>query len=122
MLSDRILSVKSFDVGGSHTYADGTPQSDNNNYRFYSGSNLWETSNMRSWLNSTATAGNVSWLDGSPPTAAWVGSEAYDGEKGFLAGGNFTIDELASMKSVTQKSILTNVDVTKLRTGGTTAL
>jgi len=85
------------------------------------GSNLWETSNMRSWLNSTATVSNVTWLDGCPPTAdkVWNGWNDYATEKGFLAEGNFTVSEQNAIKSVTQKSLLNWVDVPKLKIGGT---
>gem|GEM_PF-1197817 len=121
MLSDKIISIKPFDAKGTHKYMDGTTQADTNNWRTGYGSNLWETSNMRSWLNSTATAGNVTWPDGCPPTATnlWSGYNAYDQEKGFLADGNFTASERNVIKSVTQKSLLNSVDVTKLKVGGT---
>ncbi|MEI6578076.1 MAG: DUF6273 domain-containing protein, partial [Eubacteriales bacterium] len=122
MLADRILTIKPFDAAGNHTYLDGTPQKvDGNNYRTTKGSNLWETSNMRSWLNSTASAGNVTWLDGCPPTADKVatGKNAYANEKGFLAEGNFSANERSFIKSVSQKSILNGIDVSSLSVGGT---
>jgi hypothetical protein len=121
MLADRILTIKPFDAKGTHTYLDGTPQADTENLRREYGSNLWETSNMRSWLNSTATAGNVTWHGGNPPTASvlWNGYNAYANEKGFLAEGNFTASERSAIKSVTQKSILNDIDELKLKDGGT---
>jgi len=122
MLADRILTIKAFDAAGNHTYADGTAQAvDSNGYRTAWGSDLWETSNMRCWLNSTATAGNVTWLDGCPPTAdkLWNGYNAYANEKGFLAEGNFTTSEQNAIKSVTQKSLLNGIDSSKLSIGGT---
>jgi hypothetical protein len=120
MLADRILTIKSFDAAGAHTYLDGTPQADYSNYRANGGSNLWETSNMRSWLNSTATAGNVTWPDGCPPTESAVegGYNDYATEKGFLADGNFTATERNAIRSVTQKSILNGIDANKLKEGG----
>ncbi len=122
MLSDRILTIKPFDANGTHYYMDGTLQPDNYDYRKNHGSNLWETSNMRSWLNSTATAGNVKWLDGCPPTndAVYNGYNDYATEKGFMADGNFTTSERNAIKSVTQKSILNGIDANKLKVGGTT--
>ncbi len=122
MLADRILTIKPFDASGQHKYLDGTLQSDNNrNSRSEYGSNLWETSIIRSWLNSTAKAGNVTWLGGNPPTADKLadGYNAYANEKGFLAEGNFTTDERNAIKSVTQKSILNGLDANKLKVGGT---
>lgn len=120
MLADKILTIKPFDAKGSHKYLDGTLQTDNSeNYRTNYGSNLWETSNMRSWLNSTAKAGNVKWLDGCPPTLSAVRVNDYSDEKGFLAEGNFTDSENSAIKSVTQKSILDGIDANKLKLGGT---
>lgn len=121
MLADRILTIKPFDVSGTHKYLDATLQPDNNNYRTNYGSNLWETSNIRSWLNSTATAGSVSWLDECPPTqsAVYNGLNDYATEKGFMADGNFTSTERNAIKSVIQKSILNGIDASKLKVGGT---
>jgi len=122
MLADKILTLKPFDAAGSHKYLDGTAQANNiSNDRTTYGSNIWETSNMRSWLNSTATAGNVPWPDGCPPTneKVWNGYNDYATEKGFLAEGNFTSTELNAIKSVNQKSVINDIDVPKLCTGGT---
>ena len=119
LLSDKILTIKPFDVKGNHKYIDGTAQADISGYRTNYGSNLWETSNMRSWLNSTAMAGNVIWLDGCPPAKDKVKFNSYATEKGFLAEGNFTISEQNVIKSVTQKSLLNSLDVGKLSVGGT---
>lgn len=121
MLSDKILTIKPFDANGNHKYLDGTAQTDNStNSRTKIGSNLWQTSNIRSWLNSTSTEGNVKWLDGCIPIAdkLYNGKNAYATEKGFLAEGNFTASEKNTIKSVTQKSLLNELDVTKLSEGG----
>jgi hypothetical protein len=128
MLADKILTFKAFDAKGSHTYLDGTPQPDpitggaTINGRLNNGSNLWETSNIRSWLNSTATAGNVSWPDGCPPTNEKIlgNINGYASEKGFLQDENFSANERVVIKTVTQKSLLNNMDTTKLKIGGTT--
>jgi hypothetical protein len=122
MLADRILTIKSFDVNGVHKYADGTLQAvDVGGYRTSSGSNLWETSNIRAWLNATATAGNVTWIDGCPPkeTVVMSGYNDYATEKGFLADGNFTASERAVINTVTQKTIINSIDANKLKVGGT---
>lgn len=121
MLADKILSIKPFDAAGNHKYSDGTNQADVFNAsetRTLEGSNLWETSSMRSWLNSTAM---VTWLDGCPPTADKVfnGYNEYADEEGFLSEGNFTVSEQNAIKSVTQKSLLNSFDVNKLVAGGT---
>jgi hypothetical protein len=114
MLADRILSLKPYDAKGVHP-------NDPNGDRLNFGSNLWETSNMRIWLNSTATENNIFWSCGNAPTASnvWNGYNAYSGEKGFLADGNFTSTERNLIKIVVQKSILNDND--KLtKAGGTT--
>ncbi|MEI6131428.1 MAG: DUF6273 domain-containing protein [Bacillota bacterium] len=125
MLSDRILTLKPFDARGtSHKYSDGSTQADLSlNDRALKGSNLWETSNIRSWLNSSATAGGVIWPDGCPPDAANVfeGWNAYASEKGFLSEGNFTAGEITAIKSVKQKQLLNELDQAKLKTNGSIA-
>jgi hypothetical protein len=125
MLSDRILTIKPYDAGGTHKYMDGKLQVvDVKNERSLYGSNLWETSNIRSWLNSEATAGNVIWPDGCPPieNQQWYGWNDYAKEKGFLSEGNFTKSEREAIKSVTQKSILGLLDEAVLKDGGSEIL
>ena len=144
MLSDKILTFKAFAARASYptypTYADGTNQRDDLNYftrvpwdapmgflphqRAVDGSNIWETSALRSWLNSEATAGNVIWLDNCPPASGkllppkYSYKEPYDNEKGFLSDGNFTETERGFIKTVVQKSVLHYYDVPKLKVGG----
>jgi len=121
ILADKILTIKPFDALGSHKYMDGTKQADPKGSRAsYGGSDLWLTSNMRSWLNSTASAGSVKWLDGCAPTQDKVagGNNDYAKEKGFLAGGNFSAGDRSVMKSVNQKSLLNPMDTSKLSMGG----
>lgn len=68
ILTDQAITEKVFDAAGEHKYLDGTKQADNEyDDRTYFGSNVWETSSLRSWLNSTAPKGKVVWLDGCPP-------------------------------------------------------
>lgn len=113
MLSDKILCLKAFDAAGTHP-------NDYNNYRLTYGSSLWETSNLRSWLNSSATAGNVSWSCGVAPAAGLVTCNEYADEKGFLSDGNFTSNEYSIIKNVEQKCILNSWDKS-LKSGGTTS-
>ncbi|WP_162862617.1 DUF6273 domain-containing protein [Acetivibrio cellulolyticus] len=123
MLADKILCLKPFDAAGSHKYLDGTAQGDDvYNYRNSLGSNLWETSNLRAWLNSTASTGNIIWIDECPPTEAyvWNGYNDYANEKGFLTDDNFSTNERNFIKSVSQKSLLSTTDAMKLKLGGTT--
>ena len=116
MLSDRILCRKPFDVNsvgelsGSHSRRNEKELNMIHSIQ----SNYWGDSNIRSWLNSSAPAGEVIWLCGVPPIhnedANNVWRNGYDDEKGFLADGNFTQSERNVIKEVTQKSLLDERD------------
>jgi len=125
MLSDRILTIKAFDAGGTNLYLDKSLQTDDTRKsRETNGSNLWETSSLRAWLNSDAASGKVDWLGGSPPIKYNLkdGINDYSKEEGFLSLGNFTADEKKWIKSVSQKALIGVSDQEKLKTGGTEAL
>ena len=122
MVSTKILCRKPYDVysmeNGSHVrraiYGG-----------LIGGSNYWGDSNIRSWLNSDAQAGDVVWLCGNPPAKDNIihssygqyDYNSYDDEKGFLADGNFTQTERDMIKVVTQKSLLDKLDA-DLAVGG----
>ena len=55
LLSDTVLCKKAFDA---------QDLLENSPHRF--GSNFWEESNLRAWLNSTAPAGEVIWPGNNP--------------------------------------------------------
>ena len=60
MLADNILDTLPYDA---MTSDNSRSKSHSRNYkRDTYGSNYWKDSNMRSWLNSTAAAGEVKWL------------------------------------------------------------
>lgn len=62
---------------------------------------------MRSWLNSDADEGKVDWLCGNPPKSDYVGyGSEYDEKAGFLNG--FSKAEIAAIKTVTQRSIVSH--------------
>ena len=96
MLSDKVICLKSYDVGHS---------SYSSTYRKNYGSNFWNTSCIRQWLNSTHS--KIDWLFGSPD---------YSEEPGFMT--NFTDQELNYVKSVTQKTYLNSLDSSQ-KDGGT---
>ena len=104
MLADNIIDTLPYDA----------KTNDNNHFKSHSrnnnrdnrGSNYWKDSNMRSWLNSTAVAGEVTWLCGNPPRAGYVNENAYDQKAGFL--NDFSKAEIAAMKNVTQRSIVSH--------------
>ncbi|MCC8169144.1 MAG: hypothetical protein LIO59_01985 [Oscillospiraceae bacterium] len=105
--ADKIICLKPFDAktsSDSETGSHGRRANIDN-----CGSNYWADSNMRSWLNSSESAGEVTWLCGNPPagelagTYSLVGSNPYDMEAGFLT--NFSQEEISAAEAVAQKSI-----------------
>lgn len=100
LFSDKILCLKAYDAEASGEGGD----SSHSRRKGGKASNYWADSNIRSWLNSDADAGEVEWLCSNPPTAdsVWGGYNAYDQEAGFLT--NFTDSELGLIQEVSQKS------------------
>ena len=71
MLSDRVLcDYMPYDARTSANPNSGSHR--RSGYRSKYGSNHWRDSDMRSWLNSDAEAGEVEWLCGNPPTKDYV--------------------------------------------------
>ena len=110
MLADRIIDTLAYDA----------KTNDNSNSKSHSrsykrddyGSNYWKDSNMRSWLNSSAAAGKVDWLCGNPPKDGYVsGVGAYNDKAGFLNA--FSKSEIAAMKTVTQRSLVSHPEYNK---------
>ena len=110
MLSDKVLcDSMPYDAQTSENSVSGSHR--RSSYRSKYGSNHWRDSDMRSWLNSDAEAGQVKWLCGNPPKDGYImGGGAYDGKAGFLNG--FTRDEAAAIKTVTQRSIVSHPEYT----------
>jgi hypothetical protein len=74
------------------------------------GSNRWENSNIREWLNSGEE--KVRWTTQPPgEKALWNGGNPYDEEPGFLAG--FTPRELDMIKPANHKVLLAEADKTE---------
>ena len=110
MLADKIVVTLAYDA----------KTNDNSNSKSHSrsykrddyGSNYWKDSNMRSWLNSTAAEGKVDWLCGNPPKDGYViGVGAYNEKAGFLNA--FSKSEIAAMKTVTQRSLVSHPEYNK---------
>ncbi len=135
MLSDKILCIKPFDAGGTVTknfsshgrgyFYEDLFERTKKSVRQQDGSNCWEDSNMRCWLNSTASAGNVFWTCGNKPNKEnlniyvnKLGLNAYDREAGFLS--NFTQSEINCMKKVSQYQLLDRYEYDDMRVYGTT--
>ena len=104
MLADTIVDTLPYDA---RTNDNDRSKSHSRNYKRDSyGSNYWKDSNMRSWLNSTAVAGEVNWLCGNPPKSNSVKGNSYDDKAGFL--NEFSKVEIAAMKTVTQRSLVSH--------------
>ena len=110
MLADKIVDTLAYDA----------KTNDNSNSKSHSrsykrddyGSNYWKDSNMRSWLNSTAAEGKVDWLCGNPPKDGYVSGVGACNEKaGFLNA--FSKSEIAAMKTVTQRSLVSHPEYNK---------
>ena len=110
MLADRIIDTLAYDA---KTNDNSISKSHSRSYkRDDYGSNYWKDSNMRSWLNSTAEAGKVDWLCGNPPKDGYVsGVGAYNQKAGFLNA--FSKAEIAAMKTVTQRSLVSHPEYNK---------
>ncbi len=115
MLSDKILCMKAFDAAGedwnsSHGRGWSNSAYYQHSWRGINGSNYWSESNIRDWLNSMASDGNVQWSCGNPPIEEMLhwGIE-YSTEAGFMTG--FTNDEYTAIKHVIQKSVLDPCDL-----------
>ena len=110
MLADKIVDTLAYDA---KTNDNSSSKSHSRSYkRDDYGSNYWKDSNMRSWLNSTASAGKVDWLCGNPPKDGYVsGVGAYNQKAGFLNA--FSKAEIAAMKTVTQRSLVSHPEYNK---------
>ncbi len=97
MLSDKILCFKPFDAKGNH----------GNYLRDKEGTNNWNNSCLRYWLNSA----EIDWLNRAAipnEQSCFNGYNAYSDEKGFLC--SFSDEELAMIKTVTQKTYINEID------------
>lgn len=115
-ISDKILTMKAFDAaegGEFNIYNDtdywGTPLSDIDEelQRLLRGDNRWETSNLRTWLNSERE--NVVYTD-QPPIAKAMAERTnpYHTESGFL--NDFSEEELSALLTA---QVTTNGSVTE---------
>ncbi|HAN09997.1 MAG TPA: hypothetical protein DCP90_05205 [Clostridiales bacterium] len=119
LFSDKIISIKAFDATGEENIAGAGGDADRGLY----GSNYWDKSNLKAWLNSSANANLVDWLEYISPDATHLlnapsGYNPYNIEKGFLAEGNFDGEERSKIMPVTHKTILATTDAVA-KTGGT---
>ncbi len=107
MLSERILSFKSFDASGNH----------GDKLRDKYGSGSWANSNIRSWLNSEEGEGSKVWPCGNPPTSDQCeGHNGYSVEKGFLA--NFAPEEREIISETPLWTVIYPADADESTSGG----
>lgn len=121
MIADTILCFKSFDAAGDDSMGSHGRGTNNGSYRKLYGSNYWADSNIRSWLNSDNTAGNVEFMCGNEPNKDSISRKynEYENKSGFLT--NFSFDEKAIIKTVSQKAILDKNEYADMSSYGTEA-
>lgn len=111
LLSDKILCYKAYNAG-----TDSESMFDHNEL----GTDIWENSTIRTWLNAKEKGGNITWVKGNVPDENHVSNGeklAYDKEDGFLSSSNFSESELSVIKTVDQWQIL-GVRYAQLSTNG----
>ena len=109
MLSDTVIDSFAYDAKTSDNSK--TLSHGRNSFRAKYGSNHWRDSNLRSWLNTSANAGEVTWLCGNAPKSGYVSpSSEYDSKSGFLNG--FSTQERFAIKATTQRSIISHPEYT----------
>lgn len=118
LFSEKILCLKPFDAAESGKNGSTGGSFTTDVYRQKGGSNNWENSNLREWLNSTE---QIVKYTTQPPrkTTAVYGNNQSAYEPGFLT--NFTQAEAAAIQPVMHKSILASID-SSTKEGGTEVL
>jgi hypothetical protein len=108
LFSYNVLSIKAFDSNGDKHIDES---------RKKSGSNNWEYSNLRQWLNSKDDT--IDWIQNRPSAENLdlnfldrQQTGGYEDEKGFLSPDNFTINESKLIKECTRKVVLPEIDTT----------
>ena len=108
LISSEVLTMKAFDAAESGKYnwkdstdywsQDSAANTDLELQAFVRGSNIWSTSNIRTWLNSSDEV--VTYTDGVPFSAAMSElKNGYQNEPGFLCG--FSEEELSAIVETT---------------------
>ena len=117
MISDKILCYKAYDVAGSEQDESHDYDSQTAYYRGMFGSDRWEDSNIRTWLNSTSQT--VEYPCGNAPTEenSFLEYNAYAKEAGFLSSTNFSADDIKLMKNVYHKSVINNIEKADANSG-----
>jgi hypothetical protein len=106
ILSDRILTIRAFNGKGYE------PKGRTDGMRTGWGSNNWEESTLRQWLNSDETVVQYKYIK---PDKDHVNNMAYDTEPGFLNG--FTAKEKEAIVPVKRMTVLANIDA-PMKDGG----
>lgn len=106
LFSEYIICAKSYDSKG--------PIHKGNDQRENSGSNYWNSSNIRQWLNSSEN--KIIWTN-NPPDSNNTSYNPYDVESGFLSEKNFNITEKNMLMTVSNKTLINQVDINKPHIG-----
>ena len=107
LFSHNILTFRAFDSKGDK-------HSDEN--RKISGSNNWENSNIRQWLNSKDDS--ICWIQNKPThenlsiysNDILIEAGSYSSDMGFLSNKNFTKNEYKLIKPCIRKVVLSEID------------
>ena len=106
LFSEYIICAKAYDSKGS-------VHMENSRREDY-GSNYWESSNIRQWLNSAEN--QIIWT-GNIPNNETVKYNSYDSEAGFLSDENFNDIERGMILTVPNKTLINQVDIIKPHVG-----
>ena len=122
LLSDNILSLKAFSSTGDIVNPAGSRINNDVNsnitYKNAYGTNLWEESSLRWWLNSIDTEKVFKDYKYNEPSDKWVFRNSYHKKGGFLSG--FSEEELALIRTRKNKVVLPSVhSINEAVKGGT---
>lgn len=108
MVSDKILCLKSYDAAGDSIYH--YVEGNYSDIRKEFGSNCWEDSNLRQWLNSEEK--HVVWSHSVPEeNNLFNGINPYSNEEGFLSNNNFSNEEKKYINEVTHKIYINDAEM-----------
>lgn len=106
LFAEKAISYKAYDASGA-AYS--------NYSRSNLGSNEWETSTIRRWLNSNKMS--VDWIDNEPSLENVSHGNPYNKEPGFLTQNNFSTAEVNAILPVNHNVLLKDIDSIKNDSG-----
>lgn len=107
LFMENVITIKSYDTRGA---AHENPE------RVKFGSNYWENSNIRQWLNAENQISQ--WMQNPPSNEnVFESSNSYDKEPGFLCDNNFSPEEKKLILKKTNRVLVSKID-TGMKIGG----